>query len=255
MKVSAHYRFFRVLSLAALLALGLASSAHADDSAINLTYAQEVLEDMSEFLADHKEFGFTAEVNYGDVTESGLRIHALDVIEVALKRPGKLWIDTRGEISSSRTWYDGRTFTLMTIDQGFYSQARVSGNVEAALDHMADKYGVLVPVVDFLTENPYEGLTQDLTAGGYVGRRMVNGVMCHHLAFAQGNVDWQVWIEDGKHPLPRKFVVTYKLEPGAPEVVTFFTNWDLNTKHIDRLFEFDPPASARQIEFLETEEE
>ena len=54
------------------------------------------------------------------------------------------------------------------------------------------------------------------------------GKRCHHLAFAQEHVDWQVWIEDGAQPLVRKFVITYKDEPGAPQYTAIFFDWKLN---------------------------
>ena len=41
---------------------------------------------------------------------------------------------------------------------------------------------------------------------------------CHHLAFEQATIDWQLWIDAGKDPLPRKLVITYKTEDEVPQV-------------------------------------
>ena len=59
------------------------------------------------------------------------------------------------------------------------------------------------------------------------------GVNCHHLAFTQENVDWQVWIQDGPQPFIRKFVITHKNEPGAPEFTALITHWDLTQRIAD----------------------
>ena len=45
---------------------------------------------------------------------------------------------------------------------------------------------------------------EEVLTGEYVGVTELSGVRCHHLAFRSGDVDWQIWIEDGDKPLPRK---------------------------------------------------
>ena len=42
----------------------------------------------------------------------------------------------------------------------------------------------------------------------------VQGQLCHHLAFRQEDIDWQIWIENGPTPLPRKFLITDKKAKG-----------------------------------------
>jgi hypothetical protein len=49
-----------------------------------------------------------------------------------------------------------------------------------------------------------ENLLQDMTAAGYIGTSWIDGVECDHVAVRQADVDWQVWIERGDTPLPRK---------------------------------------------------
>jgi hypothetical protein len=38
-------------------------------------------------------------------------------------------------------------------------------------------------------------------SGTYVGLHNVGKVKCHHLAFRQRMLDWQIWIEAGDQPL------------------------------------------------------
>ena len=51
----------------------------------------------------------------------------------------------------------------------------------------------------------------------YVGKSEVRGVKTDHLAFRADEVDWQVWIEDSRTPLPRKLVITLKWMAAAPQ--------------------------------------
>jgi hypothetical protein len=40
--------------------------------------------------------------------------------------------------------------------------------------------------------------------------------MCEHVAFRNFDTDWQLWIEAGAHPVPRKMGITSKTINGAP---------------------------------------
>jgi hypothetical protein len=84
-----------------------------------------------------------------------------------------------------------------------------------------------------------------------LGTVTVLGVSCQHLAFTQANIDWQVWIEDGPMPTPKKIVITYKDEEGSPQYTALFSKWDFDTKLPDFVFSFDPPAGAQKIDIME----
>ena len=77
------------------------------------------------------------------------------------------------------------------------------------------------------------------------------GVPCEHLVFSQDNIDWQVWIQQGARPVPRKFLITYKDEPGSPQFTAIFSDWDFTTKLPDFVFKFDPPPGAAKIKVSE----
>ena len=83
-----------------------------------------------------------------------------------------------------------------------------------------------------------------------VGPSVVGGVKTTHLAFRGGEVDWQIWIEDGDKPLPRKFILSSKKVSGEPEFTVLIRNWDVAPKLSDQEFNFKPPKGAKKIEFL-----
>ena len=64
----------------------------------------------------------------------------------------------------------------------------------------------------------------------------------------QENVDWQVWVEDGPQPLIRKFIITYKNEPGVPEFTALITRWNVTDRIADSDFMFQRPTGATLIE-------
>jgi hypothetical protein len=79
---------------------------------------------------------------------------------------------------------------------------------------------------------------------------VAGGVRCHHLAFRGNEVDWQIWIEEGEKPLPRKFVVTTKWMTGAPQFTVAMKNWNVSPKLTEDMFTFVPPKDAQKIDFV-----
>ena len=108
--------------------------------------------------------------------------------------------------------------------------------------------GIDLPLIDLAMSDPYANATAKVEQGKYFGIATVLGVPCHHLAFTQENVDWQVWIEDGPQPLIRKFVITHKNDPGAPEFTALITHWNLTDRIADSNFVFEQPKGVSKIE-------
>jgi hypothetical protein len=108
---------------------------------------------------------------------------------------------------------------------------------------------------DLIVSDPYLNAISTNTSGMYAGQVTVLGVPCEHLAFSRGNNDWQIWIEQGAVPVPKKIVITYKDEEGSPQYTAIFSNWDFQTKLPDFLFSFEPPAGASKISVSEIQSE
>ena len=77
----------------------------------------------------------------------------------------------------------------------------------------------------------------------------VEGIPSHHFLFRGDHLDWQIWIEDGERPLPRKIVVTYKELEGSPQHSIVLTDWNLEAELDDELFVAEVPEGAVKAEF------
>ena len=58
--------------------------------------------------------------------------------------------------------------------------------------------------------------------------------------------------------MPRKFVISYKQEPGRPQYVALYDQWDLDPQLDPAIFVFKPPADGRKLafeQFLSEDEE
>ena len=85
-----------------------------------------------------------------------------------------------------------------------------------------------------------------LTAAMDVGPSQVDGVTCEHYAFRQEGADWQLWIQQGPHPLPRKLIITTTTDPSRPQFASTMA-WNLAPSYNDAAFTFVPPNDAKKI--------
>ena len=90
-------------------------------------------------------------------------------------------------------------------------------------------------------------MTSDVIDAKHIGRGVIDGVECEHLAFRDLDTDWQIWIEVGARPIPRKYVITSKAEAGAPQYTLRIKDWGTDVPA--DAFAFKPPQDAKKIAF------
>jgi len=236
---------------AVLLLLPAASPAapKADAPAID-PLAMQHLTRMCDFLKNLKAFAFRAEVNVDEVFQGGLTLQTSRTETIAVRRPDRARADTVQDLEIKTITFDGATFSIFNQTKNSYSVLPAPGDLDTALDKVLDTYGVTAPLAELILSSPHESLTEGVLSGMYVGLRMVQGVPCHHLAFSQKDVDWQIWIADGDKPLPRKLVIVDKTLVGAPNYEAMLVDWKLNPRLKDSFFAFTPPPSATKIDII-----
>ena len=75
--------------------------------------------------------------------------------------------------------------------------------------------------------------------------------MCIRDSFRTPEVDWEIWIEDGPKPLPRRLVLTDKSVKGSPQMTANLSDWNLVPQFSTDFFSFKPPQNAQKITFLD----
>jgi hypothetical protein len=94
----------------------------------------------------------------------------------------------------------------------------------------------------------YDALTSDVIKGVYIGRGVIDGVECEHLAFRGQDTDWQIWVEVGDRPIPRKYVITSKAMASAPQYTLVIRDWKTDEQPSANAFVFTPPKDAKKVE-------
>ncbi len=221
--------------------------------------AENSLEKMFNYLESQSSLSFQADINQDLVFSNGQKIQLGAVAKLKVRRPDKLHIDYQGDRRNVRFYYDGQTFTMEGLSNNVYANFPASSeinNINTLVNNIGEKLNITLPLGEIIsTENDLETIRERNISGVYVGESMVNGISCHHLAFRQEDLDWQIWIEKGDRALPRKLVITYKDDPFSPQYSALLSDWNFNSISAqDPIFFFKPAVDANKIDFVVIEE-
>ena len=216
--------------------------------------ADELLRAMSTYLADAKQFSFRAAIDYDEVLPTGQKVQFAAIEDVAVQRPNRAYVEYQGDVAAKRMWYDGKQLTVLDGAEKVYATTPVPGKLDAALAKMEDDHGFSPPLAELLFDDPYTALKENVVFGLYMGLHDVDGKRCHHLAFVNKEVDWQIWIEDGTQAVPCKVVVTYKQLPGSPQFAAVLSDWRTGERLAETIFKPMIPDGVRKIDFVNVEQ-
>ena len=241
---------FTIFILCAVLVFCPVQSFSQGETPVIEPMADQTLKQMSEYMKSLQKFSFHIENTTDLVLVSGHKMQVGSAVDVSVRRPDRLKADVKGDLRSQEFFYDGKTITLFGRGVNYYATMDAQSTIEAAFDSARERFGLVAPGGDLVYRNSYDVLTESVNSGYYLGLHNVHGVECHHLIFTQDNIDWQIWIENSKTPLPRKLIINEKWVAGGPQFTAILSNWDLSPQLKDNLFTFVPPGKAEKIEFL-----
>lgn len=233
------------LALAAAVSTEVRAEATAVDPA-----ATQLLKRMTNYLGNLKQFSLDTQNTFETVFESGQKIQFDLSASIVVQRPNKIRAERKGDLVSQSVFYNGKTLTIYNPEDNYYAVAAAPDNIEDALHFARDALDIVPPSGDLVYKNAFDLLMAQVTSGTVVGKSIIGGVKCDHLAFSGPVVDWQIWIADGDKPLPRKYVIVTKDDPAQPEYILLMSNWNIASDVNGALFNFTPPPGAKQIDFI-----
>lgn len=214
--------------------------------------AVAMLQRAVDHLAAAKQFSVTTEL-WVETGEEGATAQFTKVLNVKLRRPDRVQVDVKTATPKRSFYYDGKNLTVADHAKGTYGVIAAPPTIDELLTKAENDYGVVFPIDDILLSKPFGNGAANAKSGQYLGAEPVLGTLCHHVAFQNEGVDWQVWIQDGPRPVLRKAVMvsTDPEEPGR--MTALFNDWDLTTELPDYIFSWLPPAGSIKIEVLPIE--
>jgi|SRR5579871_4213449 len=240
----------RLIAIVGLMAGLHAPSARAADTTTKPAVdpsCDKWLKRMSDYLAQAQSFSVNAEIWQDVNLASGQQVQAGRNITLQVRRPNLFHAEMHSTRHHRELYYDGKSITLVNRDQNFYGTIPAPASMDEAMDTAIERFGIAMPLEDLVVSDPYQSAMKKIVSGTDIGPVTVLGTPCEHLAFSLGSVDWQVWVEDGARPVPRKIVFTYKDEENSPQFIALFSHWDFEGKLPDFLFNFEPPPGASKI--------
>jgi hypothetical protein len=239
----------RSVLVAALLVV--AATAHAQPPAASPPAIEPgaiaALKQMGAYLRSLASFQVDALTTEEKVLDDGQKILTDGTVRVLARMPSRLYAEVANDRHERTYVYDGKTFTLVAKRAGLYAQIEAPPTVAELSDKLERDYGFGVPLVDLFRWGGPHWSPDDIKGAIDVGPGVVLGTTCQQYAFRQADVDWQVWLQKGDFPLPRRIVITTRTDEARPQYSASYT-WNLAPSFSEDTFEFRaPPGTGRVV--------
>jgi len=209
--------------------------------------AQAIVANMTTYLRGLPAFSIESQTSRDEVLAFGYKMQNNENARLVFQKPDRLRVEVNGDIRNRAFYFNGKALTMVSPDDAVFTRTPAPDNLKKLIDSLLDA-GVEMPMVDVLYQISQGTLTADVESGGLVGETRIDGVDCYHLAFRQPTLDWQLWIEKGNRPLPRRIVITDRFEFGNPQYQTTL-RWNVQPKIANSEFEFTAPKGFTEIPF------
>jgi hypothetical protein len=224
-----------------MIALPAARADNGDD-------AVAILKTMSNYIDAQQSIAMMFDSDIEIITPQLQKLQFTSSGQVLLDRPNKLHATRHGGYADVDVYFDGKRATVYGNNINAFASQDVQGTIDQLIDKLRADLGIDAPGADLLFSRSFEGMTADVLEARHIGRGVVDGVECEHLAFRNADTDWQIWVEVGPKPIPHKYVITSKTMAGAPQYTLRISGWKSNTQPSAEAFTFKPPAGAKQID-------
>ena len=236
----------KLLTLSLLLVsslLATIASAESTDAA-----AKAMLKAMSDYVGSLQSIKLAYDSDIEVITPQLEKIQFTNSGTALLTRPDKLHAHRIGGHADVEMFFDGNFVNIYSkLDNG-YARFEAPGSVDELIHALRQGHGIALPGADLLLSNSYDLLVAGVQEARYIGRGVIDGVECEHLAFRNFDTDWQLWLEVGEQPAPRKLVITSKTINSAPQYTLRIKQWQTGVKTTAEDFAFSPPDGAKLLD-------
>jgi hypothetical protein len=209
--------------------------------------AQSVLKAMADYMRSQQTIAITFDSDIEVITPYLEKLQFTNSGEVLLRRPDKLRAHRVGGYADVALYFDGQTVSVFGKHLNGYAQFEAPGTVDQLIDTLRSGHGVALPGADLLLSYAYDVLVAGVQEAKHIGRGVIDGRECEHLAFRNFDTDWQLWVEVGERPIPRKLVITSKTLNSAPQYTLRVKDFKTDVQPAPEAFAFVPPAGTEKL--------
>ncbi len=145
--------------------------------------AKSILKAMSDYVGSQKTIELTYDSDIEVITPQLEKIQFTISGEVLLSRPDKMRSHRVGGYADVALFFDGKTVSIFGKNINGYLQFDSPGTLDQLIESLRQGYGVALPGTDLLLSNSYEVLMAGVKEAKYIGRGVIDGLECEHLAF------------------------------------------------------------------------
>ena len=209
--------------------------------------ALQALQAMSNYLNTLKTFQITTRTSLDLVTSDGQLIQVNGGATYKMRRPDGFVIVVKSDVKDRTFIYDGKAFTVYAPQLGYYATIAAPPTIAETLKRLYTKFGLSLPLEDLFRWGDATDTGDELLDSGFlVGASTIDGVATDHYALREGKIDWQIWIQKGAQPLPRKIVIVDRSDPSAP-TYSALLEWNVNPTFAADEFAFRPAKDAKAV--------
>ena len=208
------------------------------------------LEKMGAYLNTLQRFEVRSKNTIDEVLESGQKLQFAGSSHLRVQRPNRLWAELDSDRKTREFFYDGKNFTIYGPRNNFYATFPAPATLREVVQLAEEKYGIVLPLGDLFRWGKDPVRREAIRGAAYVGPARIGGTPCDQFAIREDGFDWQVWIQKGDSPLPRKLVITTTEEEAQPQY-TSVLDWNLAPALNDKMFTFEPPPDSYRIAIRE----
>ncbi len=209
--------------------------------------AKSIFKAMTDYVSSQQTIELSFDSDIEVITPQLEKIQFTNSGEALLSRPDKLRAHRMGGYSDVALIFDGKMVNIFSKGLNGYAQFDGPPTVDQLLEVLRAGHGVALPGADLLLTNAYDRLVADVLEAKHIGRGIIDGRTCEHLAFRNFDTDWQLWVEVGERPIPRKMVITSKTLNSAPQYTLRIKEWKTGFEPSEDAFLFTPPVGAEKL--------
>lgn len=210
--------------------------------------AKAILKAMSDYVGSQKTIQLTFDSDIEIITPQLEKIQFTNSGEAVVDRPDKLHAHRVGGYADVEMFFDGKTVSIYGKHLNGYAQFEAPGTLDQLIHVLRQGHGVALPGADLLLSNAFDLLVADVLEAKHIGRGVIGGAECEHLAFRNFDTDWQLWVEVGDRPIPRKLVITSKTLNCSPQYTLRVKQWRTDIEPSPEAFSFTPPEGAQILD-------
>jgi hypothetical protein len=210
--------------------------------------AMAALNRMGATLRSLQRFTVQSDATIEQVYPDGEKIHVPALTKYTISLPSQMKVDFMTDSGQRALRYDGKVMTLADTKSRKYVRFPVSGSVVEVFNRLEDDFGIELPLREMFLWGSEVSDVEPPYAARYIGDSMIGGDAVSHYAIRQTGLDWQIWLDKGDKPLPRKLVITANDEPSLPQFIAHFT-WNTAPNIASDAFSTAAPKDYQLVDF------